>query len=298
MKSHFNFVQHETVAQWHAWRDTKVGASDINYIMSTVKKFKGYKGRAELLHEKKTGQKKEGPAFIFDKGHKFEEKMRPKSEMLFDLNLPPACIVPNGFPWDEYLSASLDGFDVDKNIIWECKLVGRQVFNEIKESKKPPHKYAYQIQQQLLITKAKYCILCFGTSEEEYDHIKVYPDDEMQREIVAEGKLFWDEWHAEAKPPEGFYDVIVKIAEVNNAIKILKNDLEKEKKKLQKWDFKNIVEHGDYKYSRSASIRTTFNKDKALEFLSEEKAKKCYKETKSVSYKVTKVRKKEVEASI
>lgn len=286
--SHFNYVKHESLDEWHAWRDSKIGASDINYIMSTVDGFKGYKSREKLLHEKITGIKEKGPEFIFEKGHKFEADVRPRVEMIFDLELPAQCVVSKGFPWDEYLSASLDGFNEEKSVNWECKLVGKDVFKEIQETQRPPDKYKYQIQQQLLITKAKYCILTFGTSIEEYDHIKVYPDDKMQNKLVEAAKDFWDDWQKDEKPPEGFFDVVKKVGDLNDAISRLTKELKVEKEKLKKWDFKNIVEKDAYKYSRTASIRSTFNKEKALVYIPEGKQQECYVNSTVISYKVSK----------
>lgn len=194
---------------WLKFRGNSIGASEIPIIMDASP----YKKRATLLREKafpfpknEDGQS-DDKKFIFAKGHNYEKKIRNFVEFSLDLDLshtPTVVFEAEGY--DTPIHASLDGITPDGQIIGEFKFVGFEAFLEYKKTKKPPHNYFLQIQQQLLITKAKKCI--FGMCREvpildsnkkkigvdlEYDYFDVFPCRDTHENILICAAAFWIE---------------------------------------------------------------------------------------------------------
>lgn len=223
-----------------------------------------YNNRENLLLEKKTGERKrEVPEFIVNQGHKFEAKMRPIAEMILNSNFPSACLEHKQF---DFISASLDGFDQNQNIIWECKLVGKKVYDEIVKTGKPPEKYKYQIQQQLLISGARYCVLWYGTDDTTYNHIIVYPETELQTELLKEAKLFYEDWHSEEDiaPPQ-FDQFLVNYMASKQRFDKAKKEFDAYKEKLKSYDYNRSHKFNDIFYEKQIGKTSSFDKAKLKE---------------------------------
>lgn len=189
--------------EWYKLRNYKLGASDANIIMGTSRFSTPLK-----LWEQKTGrnQEKSETNFIQQKGHDLEEKFRNIVEIEYMTDFPATVFVSENI---EFLMASLDGYSSELNLNWECKVVGKEKFENIELVKK---EYYPQIQQQLLLTSAKYCVLtCLwennGTVEKK--DLKVYPDDDyINNELLPSLINFWKHVQDDTKPDLSTLDVV------------------------------------------------------------------------------------------
>jgi len=163
--------------EWHSERAKRIGASEI----SAAFQKSPYMTERELYLFKK-GLVPEWftqDEYIFDKGHKFEEKMRAEWFALTGQEFKPTVRVNKKYP---HLIASLDGEFEDT--IFEAKLVGMDILEEIKEFNRPPEHHEIQVQQQLLITGARMCIYFAYSLEDEGVVIEIFPHQEFQRELL------------------------------------------------------------------------------------------------------------------
>jgi len=274
----FKEVSFKTPDEWKKWRQNFIGASD----MSVVRGKSPYKKRQDLLYDKINKNESEINQFIAQKGHKYEELMRKKAELLLNTDLNPAWLESLVHP---FLSCSLDGWSNDKKTLWECKLVGQKVFDEVRKTNRPPTKYEDQCQQQLLISGAEKLVFWCGVDNEDYIYIDVFPDKKFQEEMIKDAKTFYNEWLENTPPPESIYPLIKEHFKINSNISLLKKELEKIKKELEKIDFKRNVKINNLIYKRNESKRSGWNKDKLESFLGD-KIKDYKKESVSVSYSI------------
>jgi putative phage-type endonuclease len=251
----YKLINLKTEKEWHNWRDQKIGASDAPIIAG----LSPYKKRADLLEEKRTGKKKPVNDYILNKGHKYEAKMRPIAEMLLGLNLKPAFMESTEF---SFMSASLDGFDPEKNIGWECKLCGQDMFEYCVSNKKPPKKYIRQVQQQILIGDLEKVIFWCGTDETNYTYFDVYRDQKIIDDLIKENKEFWDEWHQKVEAPEELNRLLVNVWEIKKLISRLKKDEKKLMDKIKSIDFKDNYSFRNISYKRSVSYSDSLNMEK------------------------------------
>ena len=168
--------------EWLELRKTRLGASDANIIMGKSK----FKTPNELYLEKINPSIKKADSentFVQDKGHRLEVKTRAMIEVETGIDFPALVVLSETYP---FLMASLDGYgesDDGYGIVLEAKYCGQDDFELVKSGKYIPHYYP-QIQQQLLVTNAAYCILAVCTENKEiddkkelkYSSVKVFPD--------------------------------------------------------------------------------------------------------------------------
>lgn len=121
----------------------------------------------------------------FDKGHESEDTAR---NILRDYSFRPMVVTSIISPW---LMASLDGFDIEKNIILEAKWTGnaKKLRDAIKGIISKDH--LLQMQAQLIVTGANYCVY-YITNGEKYSKQVVKPDTEIWPRIIEESRIFFD----------------------------------------------------------------------------------------------------------
>ena len=151
--------------EWLQWRHTGIGASDSNIIMGVSP----YKTILELWEEKinPLPLEREKPNFIQQKGHDLEEVLRKKLEAEKFMDFPPVTMEMESNP---RIRASLDGYNKEENINWECKLVGKDIYAEFAEYGTIPEKYYPQLMHQCLVSGAKKFILTCGLNADTYMH--------------------------------------------------------------------------------------------------------------------------------
>ena len=145
--------------EWRALRAKFLTASEASAALGASK----YQKRGDLLKAKATGivsDVSDSAQFLFDKGHQAEAAARPIVEAQLGEELFPVTMSRevDGLP----LLASLDGITMMGEIIWETKLLNESLKDDIQQGQLHNH-YAYQIEQQLLVSGAEKCY--FTTSD-------------------------------------------------------------------------------------------------------------------------------------
>ena len=193
---------------WHEHRATHFNASDAPAMLGHSK----YTSRDELLHQYKTGERKEINAAtqkIFNDGHRYEEMARPIIEKEIGAELYPVTgsIEIEGLN----LSASFDGLTIDETINFEHKSLNENL-REVKSIEDLDEMYKIQMDQQFLVSGAESCIFVASNGTEE-GMIKVWykPDPERLQAII-------DGWKQFAKDLEDYEVKPVKPEVVANAI--------------------------------------------------------------------------------
>jgi putative phage-type endonuclease len=163
--------------EWHQFRAQHHGASEASAMLG----LSPYKGRTELLREKKTGITQDVDAAtqrIFDRGHEIESLARPMAEALIVEDLFPVTMSYGN------LSASCDGLTFDETIAWECKSSNKADF-EIVQNGGLPEKHWPQCQQVMLVTGADRLLFTISDGTEEGTaHTWVNADAELQQRII------------------------------------------------------------------------------------------------------------------
>jgi putative phage-type endonuclease len=198
--------------EWHKWRQEGIGASEANIIMGVSKFMTPFQLWEQKVYGKRAEEKTGN--FITDKGHRLEAKARPLFEMEIGHDFPDTIAIHSKF---EFLRASLDGFCEDINAVWECKFVGQDDFEKVKNGE-ILEQYFPQLQHQLMVTGAKvnylYVIADDKTMiETDFPYktafVEVYPDlDYMKERLVPSLMDFWDKVQTKTQPEFTRNDVI------------------------------------------------------------------------------------------
>lgn len=180
--------------EWLEWRKLGLGGSDLPIIMGDSPYMTAYQ-----LWRQKVGidECNNETNFVQAKGHELEVIARNKYEIETGLEWKPRIVVHAGF---DFFRASLDGFNEQKNAIWECKYIGKDGFEEIKNGI-VPCKYRAQVQWQMFVTGAIENHLTAINDEHEIVTTIVKPDFDYMKKLALKAKEFW-ECVQEKRPPE------------------------------------------------------------------------------------------------
>jgi putative phage-type endonuclease len=137
---------------WLNFRKNKIGASDAPILMMVSPWSTPY-----ALWRDKKGLNTNPNAvpgksmnFAIERGVRFEPIARARYEIHNDIPMDVAVMAHPEFPW---MIASLDGYNKEAKRVLEIKICGREVMQEAKAGR--VHiRYAYQLEQQLLVTAA------------------------------------------------------------------------------------------------------------------------------------------------
>jgi len=184
----------QNTTEWLEYRKQGLGGSDLPILMGDSPYMTPYQ-----LWRQKTGfdETKDEPNFVQAKGHELEVIARNKYEIETGLEWKPRLAIHAGF---SHFRASLDGFNDDKNAVWECKYIGKDGFEEIKNGV-VPCKYRAQVQWQMFVTGAIENHLTAINDEHEIVTTIVKPDFDYMKKIALKAQEFWD-CVQEKRPPE------------------------------------------------------------------------------------------------
>ncbi len=199
-----NRITHDCQQGTQSWLDLRAKHFTASELPAAAGESK-YQTRGALLKAKATGIAEEVDAAkqrLFDAGHASEAAARPIVEEKIGKELFPvtmSCEI-DGLP----LLASLDGIDILGDVIWENKLLNESLKNDVLQGRLDLH-YAYQIEQQLLVSGAAKC--CFTTSDgtEEGTFGMWYESNpDLRAKIISIWKQFAEDLanyqHTETKP--------------------------------------------------------------------------------------------------
>lgn len=154
-----NTIDHEQNSPaWQTWRARVYGASDAAAMLD----ISPYKSRAQLLHEKATGEiapVSDWLQHLFAAGHAAEAAIMPELEAR--VGEPLYNLVGE---IDNHIAASFDGITYDHKTIVEHKLLrdsdaSRKRHDMAARGELAEHDMA-QVQQQLLVSGAERCLFC------------------------------------------------------------------------------------------------------------------------------------------
>lgn len=186
--------------EWLIWRQEGVGGSEAAVILHNSP----YKGLYDLYSEKTGTANPEpinsGKEYIFAKGHETEALVRPILEARIGCSLPLACGEHEDLP---ILRASFDGYNAEKNIAAEIKLVGKDAFEMAQQGMIPPHYYD-QCQHNLLVSSAEKLYYACATLEnqEQIAIVEIKPDKEWQDKYLPAVSEFWQRVQSQTPPPK------------------------------------------------------------------------------------------------
>lgn len=185
------------------------------------------------------GTRKNAKSENFERGHKEEKETRDFINAKQGRNFQPLVCI---YDEDERFIASLDGYDNEE--VLEVKSSPEQL-RKYRETKIVPLHYMYQIQHQLMVTKAKKCLLAIVNSTYDMEIITIEPDLAMQEDIRKK----WIEFEAAYKNKSTDYIALMKVEElhkINKQIEALKEQKEeienyfKEREKDEIFEINNI----------------------------------------------------------
>ena len=167
--------------EWHAIRAKCLTASEAPVMMNASKKMR----RNELLHMKATGSAKEVSDWVqknlFDKGHELEAKARVILEERIGEELYPATATDD----DERLLASFDGLTMMENVVYEHKSWNNELAAAVRAGELDPE-YYWQLEQQLLVSRADYAIfVCSDGTEANFESMDYYPVPGRAEQLLA-----------------------------------------------------------------------------------------------------------------
>jgi len=185
-----NRITHECLQGSQEWLDLRAHYFTASELAAAAGESK-YQKRGDLLKAKATGIAEDIDAAkkrLFDAGHAAEAAARPIVEAMIGKELFPvtmSCEV-DGLP----LLASLDGIDMLGDDIWENKLLNDSLKSDVLQGRLSPH-YAYQIEQQLLVSGAGRCFFTTSDGTPEGTFGMWYESDPgLRRNIVSIWKQF------------------------------------------------------------------------------------------------------------
>lgn len=182
--------------EWHEWRLSGVGASDVAAVMGLCP----YGGTPFKVWQVKTKRKKgfEGNSFT-EHGKETEGKARARYELKNLEDMPPACAT---HPAYSYLIASLDGWNQELKKALEIKCPkGLETLNAALAGKVVDH-YVPQVQSQLLVTGAdELDFFVYHTDTGQDALVTVKPDLAFQAKIILEVGDFWNNYVLTDTPP-------------------------------------------------------------------------------------------------
>lgn len=195
-------VNHQQGSQeWKDWRRTKLSASIAPEIMG-----KGYKSRSHAIQN--FGKDTEVTPFLqelFDRGHRAEDAARPMACEIAQEELFPVAgeIEDTDFPQEASLdcirdlsgklTASFDGLDFERNIIWEHKLWKPKIQESIDKGE-VPIQYRIQMEQQFMISGAERGLfMASDPDEDEMCYHWIEPDMKLRLELLDAWQLFLED---------------------------------------------------------------------------------------------------------
>ncbi len=182
-KPYIRIPHEQGSADWHAWRNQGIGASEAAAILGEFP----WKNRKRLLAEKcgLIGGSFNSAAMAF--GTATEPEARKSYINTRGIHVEPACLQSTTYDW---LRASLDGIASDGSLVVEIKC-GPSAQAHTAKFRQPPPYYMGQLQHILAVTGlGSIDFWCYLPAQESV-HVTVTRDEAyIERMLVAEA-AFW-----------------------------------------------------------------------------------------------------------
>jgi putative phage-type endonuclease len=177
--------------EWHEHRREGIGSSDAPIILGVSP----FKTPHQLYLEKIGRAKSDVSNWATERGNRLEPVARARYELLTGIDFPPFVIVNKNVP---ELRASLDGYNVERNIVLEIKVPGERVFN-LAKCGVVAEEYEPQLLHQQIVTECEevhfYCVKVEGKGMSERivdDAVVIYKgSDEKRLALINAERDFW-----------------------------------------------------------------------------------------------------------
>lgn len=177
-------MQSDFRKSFHEERRKGLGSSDAPIIMGH------YKFKTPLqLWEEKVGitEPDDDGNWATDRGNRLEPQARAAFELEFGDDFPPVYAEHINYP---FLRANLDGFNEKENVGVEIKCPSKELHAEAVSGKVPDIYYP-QVQEQIMVTNAKYWIY-YSYDGERGVSVRVEPDLDYIKELLMKMLQFWE----------------------------------------------------------------------------------------------------------
>lgn len=181
---------------WLEWRKSGIGCSEVAAICG-VNPF----CTALEVYNEKVGLTKKKKNAAMQRGQDFEKEALSVFEMQMGVkdHYKPVCAVHDE---RNYLKASIDGYCKKTNTLVELKVPNRIVMDMAKAGSLPLY-YMYQVQAELMITKAeKAYFACYSPDTFEIYVVVVEPDAFIKWNILSHTENFYTCHLIPRVPPE------------------------------------------------------------------------------------------------
>lgn len=227
--------------EWYALRAKYKTASEAPAALGASK----YQTRGALLNAKKFGiAAGVGNQFLFDKGHIAEAGARPFVEEAIGQELYPVTVSEGEF------LASLDGMTMDGKIIFEHKLLNKDLAAMVTSGQLSAH-YYWQLEHQLMVTGAERVVFAISDGTEDSLMMLDYRPVPGRREELLAG---WAQFDIDLAAYES-KDVDVAVAASIDALPVLLVDIEGSVKST------NLVTYKEAVTARIEAIKTDLQTD-------------------------------------
>ena len=237
-KSYVEFKLVQGSPEWKAARLRHVTASNVAAVLGQSP----YKTKLQYFEELISGEEpvvSEAKQKLFDIGHNAEIEGRKWLEQEQGEKFPPMVVVPNDVPC---LMASLDGFNVEDNSIFESKYVGAAALSALQKNPGAiPNHHMIQVQAQLLATNARGCHYFAMDTSGESVLVWVTPCLQMMDEIKTEVNAFYADLLDGKAPEPSDADWLVtqdsrfaRMFEIKNHLEEMEKEFDKLKEEVAK----------------------------------------------------------------
>lgn len=169
--------------EWHILRRTHLGASDAAAVCGVDP----YKKPEKLFKQKMLGEK-QWVTPQMERGKKLEIVARDLLEKVNGVKLVPIVVQDTD---DEFMIASLDGYDFYNCMGVEIKCPGEKIFHEIIINRNIPKHYIYQMQHQMKVMGLpRWTLVPFNGVY--FEEIVVERDEDIIKEIVEKERHFYE----------------------------------------------------------------------------------------------------------
>lgn len=177
--------------EWLAFRRERIGASDTPAIMGKSP----FKTAFDLWEEKSLGREGRKSAAM-TRGSLMEQEARDWYNRTYGTNFQPAVGIHEENDW---MMASLDGYDPEKNFHLEIKCPGEATIESIASGNIPEY-ILWQVQHQLYVNGLEKAVLLTYNQSRQIETC-LFRDQSMIDDLVASSKVFYFDYLVAMIPP-------------------------------------------------------------------------------------------------
>lgn len=216
--------------EWYEWRRAHLGASDAPVVMEVSP----FKTPLELYQEKITPCNDEiTPSYAMQRGIDLEPLALAKFEAETGYLMTPRVLVHPKYEW---MSASLDGLELDATCAVEIKCVGK-ADHELALKGIVPEKYIPQLQHQMEVCQLEEMYYMSYVSDSDFTIFKVKKDNDYCDKLIQAELEFWNRIQERNPPPPSDKDF--KSMDENSGWNALVDEYQQNDTKLRFYEERN-----------------------------------------------------------